>query len=217
MSIFSLLDVTLVPVPMCSLPPQELDWIEKFLVLWIIICMGVGLLISQFLEGVSDAINDFKVGEISIPIGVCLFVMMYPALMNLRVSELKKVVKYPKVRVVSVLLLSTVCFHLLLFTPFVRLAVHLFRRFSTAASGLCGVLFAQPVGTLLSAKRIRFSLYVCLLFRFLSLSLLSQALIITFISNWIFAPLVSTGLAYLIMPNDKQLQVAVILLGASPW
>jgi ACR3 family arsenite transporter len=44
----------------------------------------------------SIAIDNLQLGGVSIPIGVCLFFMMYPALLNLSWDELKKAALYPK-------------------------------------------------------------------------------------------------------------------------
>lgn len=69
---------------------------EKFLFLWVALCMGAGLLLSQTVPGISETINSWQIHGISIPIGICLFLMMYPALLNLQISELKKLKKNPK-------------------------------------------------------------------------------------------------------------------------
>ncbi len=69
---------------------------EKYLALWVALCMGVGLLLSQTVPGIGKAIDSWQVSGISVPIGICLFLMMYPALLNLQVSELKKLGKNPK-------------------------------------------------------------------------------------------------------------------------
>ncbi len=58
--------------------------------------MAVGLLLSQYLPGLSQAIDSWQVRGISIPIGVCLFLMMYPALLNLQLEELRKLARNPK-------------------------------------------------------------------------------------------------------------------------
>jgi len=42
------------------------------------------------------AINALQIGGISLPIGICLFLMMYPAMLNLQLAELKKLGKNPK-------------------------------------------------------------------------------------------------------------------------
>lgn len=75
---------------------KKLDFLEKYLALWVVICMGIGILISLKIPAVGQTIESMSIGNVSIPIGVCLFFMMYPALLNLQASELKKVVIHPK-------------------------------------------------------------------------------------------------------------------------
>jgi ACR3 family arsenite transporter len=53
-------------------------------------------MLSQLVPQISLAIDSLKIGQISIPIGICLFLMMYPAMLNLKGSELKKLGKNPK-------------------------------------------------------------------------------------------------------------------------
>ena len=43
-----------------------------------------------------------------------------------------------------------------------------------------------------------------------------KPIIITLFSNWVIAPLVAAGLAYLFLQGNEQLLIAVILLGSSP-
>lgn len=69
---------------------------EKFLFLWVALCMGAGLLLSQTVPGIGETINSWQIHGISIPIGICLFLMMYPALLNLQFSEIKKLGRNPK-------------------------------------------------------------------------------------------------------------------------
>jgi ACR3 family arsenite transporter len=69
---------------------------EKYLAVWVVLCMVIGLLLSQYLPALSLAINSWQLGGISIPIGVCLFLMMYPALLNLQLDALKHLVRDPK-------------------------------------------------------------------------------------------------------------------------
>ncbi len=74
---------------------EGLSFFEKYLVLWIAICIVAGILLSQFVPGLSSAINQMNIGNVSLPIGICLFLMMYPAVMNLRKEELMKLRKNP--------------------------------------------------------------------------------------------------------------------------
>ncbi|MFW9773520.1 MAG: arsenic resistance protein [Candidatus Thorarchaeota archaeon] len=62
---------------------KGIGFFEKFLPLWVALCILMGILISQIFPGISNLINSIKIGEISVPIGICLFLMMYPAMLNL--------------------------------------------------------------------------------------------------------------------------------------
>ncbi|MHA2085091.1 MAG: arsenic resistance protein [Candidatus Thorarchaeota archaeon] len=77
-------------------PEKKLNLFEKYLPLWIAICMLVGIILSQVVPGIGEAIASWQVGGISVPIGIFLFLMMYPAMLNIQASELKKLGKAPK-------------------------------------------------------------------------------------------------------------------------
>ena len=75
---------------------RTISFFEKFLTLWVALCILIGIIISQVIPVISDAFNALQIGGISVPIGICLFLMMYPAMLNLQTSELKKLGKNPK-------------------------------------------------------------------------------------------------------------------------
>lgn len=58
--------------------------------------MVLGIILSQIIPGISEAINSWQISGISVPIGICLFLMMYPAMLGIQASELKKLRKNPK-------------------------------------------------------------------------------------------------------------------------
>ena len=75
---------------------KGLSIFERYLTVWVALCIVLGIVLSQIIPGISEAINSWKVGEISVPIGICLFLMMYPAMLNLQASELRKLKRDPK-------------------------------------------------------------------------------------------------------------------------
>lgn len=75
---------------------KKLNTFEKYLPLWVAVCMLAGIVLSQIVPGIGEAIDSWKLGGISIPIGICLFLMMYPAMLNIQASELRKLGKNPK-------------------------------------------------------------------------------------------------------------------------
>jgi ACR3 family arsenite transporter len=82
---------------------KKLGLFEKLLPLWVAICIFLGILFSLYIPSISQLINSFNIGQISIPIGICLFLMMYPAMLNLQVSELKKLGKNPKPIILTII------------------------------------------------------------------------------------------------------------------
>ena len=69
---------------------------EKYLTLWIAVCIVAGLLLGRFFPAFGLFLDSLKIGNLSIPIGICLFFMMYPTVVGIRFSDVKKAVKKPK-------------------------------------------------------------------------------------------------------------------------
>ncbi|MHA2326522.1 MAG: arsenic resistance protein, partial [Promethearchaeota archaeon] len=69
---------------------------ERLLPLWVVLCIIIGIILSQVIPEISEVINALQIGGISIPIGICLFFMMYPAMLNIQASELRKLGRNPK-------------------------------------------------------------------------------------------------------------------------
>lgn len=83
-----------------TVPPREpaekgLSTFETYLPLWIPLCMVAGVLLSLY-TSLGSFIEASSIRGISVPIGICLFFMMYPAVLNLKGSELLKLGRNPK-------------------------------------------------------------------------------------------------------------------------
>jgi ACR3 family arsenite transporter len=75
---------------------HKLGLFEKYLTLWIAICIIIGLLLGRFLPALGQYLDSLKVAQLSIPIGICLFFMMYPTVVGIAFSDVKKAVRKPK-------------------------------------------------------------------------------------------------------------------------
>jgi ACR3 family arsenite transporter len=69
----------------------RLSTLDRFLPVWIIVAMAIGLLLGRLIPGLDDALNAVRVGDVSLPIAVGLLLMMYPVLAKVRYSELDRV------------------------------------------------------------------------------------------------------------------------------
>ena len=76
---------------------------EKYLTLWIAICIIVGLLVGRFIPEFGQFMDSLKYAHLSIPIGVLLFFMMYPTVVGIKFSDVKKAAQNPKPLLVTVI------------------------------------------------------------------------------------------------------------------
>ena len=76
---------------------------EKYLTLWIAICIVVGLLVGRFVPAFGQFMDSLKYAQLSIPIGILLFFMMYPTVVSIQFSDVKKAVKNPKPLIVTII------------------------------------------------------------------------------------------------------------------
>ncbi|NIH69449.1 ACR3 family arsenite efflux transporter [Modestobacter marinus] len=69
----------------------RLSTLDRFLPVWIVAAMALGLLLGRFVPGLDDALDAVRIGEVSLPIAIGLLLMMYPVLAKVRYSELDRV------------------------------------------------------------------------------------------------------------------------------
>ncbi len=75
---------------------QGIGFFEKYLTLWVALCMGVGILIAQFLPQIPEFLGQFEYANVSIPITILIWVMIYPMMMKVDFKSVKNVGKNPK-------------------------------------------------------------------------------------------------------------------------
>ena len=68
-------------------PVKNLSTVDRFLPVWIVLAMALGLALGRFAPGVANALDTIKVGNVSLPIALGLLVMMYPVLAKVRYTE----------------------------------------------------------------------------------------------------------------------------------
>lgn len=64
-----------------TLPVQagnNLSFFERYLTLWVFLCILAGIALGRMFPGVAVALDAMSIYQVSIPIAICLFFMMYP-------------------------------------------------------------------------------------------------------------------------------------------
>ena len=69
---------------------------QKYLTLWVIICMVIGVLVGQFVPQIPDFLNQFEYAKVSIPMAILIWLMIYPMMMKVDFKSIQNVGKNPK-------------------------------------------------------------------------------------------------------------------------
>ena len=73
-----------------------IGFFERYLTVWVILCMGVGVAIGRFLPSIPAFLGRFEYANVSIPIAVLIWVMIYPMMLKVDFKSIKDVGKNPK-------------------------------------------------------------------------------------------------------------------------
>ena len=69
---------------------------EKYLSLWVALCIGAGIGVGKAFPQISDILGRLTVVNVSIPVAVCLFLMIYPIMVQIDFSQVVKAARTPK-------------------------------------------------------------------------------------------------------------------------
>jgi ACR3 family arsenite transporter len=73
-----------------------ISFFEKYLTLWVALCMAAGILIGKFAPAIPEFLGKFEYANVSIPIAVLIWLMIYPMMMKVEFSSIKNVGKNPQ-------------------------------------------------------------------------------------------------------------------------
>lgn len=74
----------------------NLSFFEKYLTLWVIICILLGIGLGKLFPAIAQQLDALSIYNVSIPIAICLFFMMYPIMVKIDFSQAVKAAKAPK-------------------------------------------------------------------------------------------------------------------------
>ena len=75
---------------------RRLSTFEKYLTVWVILCILAGIALGTIAPGIAVALDSLSIYQVSIPIAIALFFMMYPIMVKIDFAEVLKAARTPK-------------------------------------------------------------------------------------------------------------------------
>ena len=75
---------------------KGLGFFEKYLTLWVAICIVVGVLIGVYLPQIPQTLDKFTYAQVSIPVAILIWLMIYPMMLKIDFSAIKDATKQKK-------------------------------------------------------------------------------------------------------------------------
>jgi len=73
-----------------------ISFFEKYLTVWVALCMVGGILIGKYLPSIPASLGKLEYANVSIPVAVLIWIMIYPMMMKVDFKSVKSVGKNPK-------------------------------------------------------------------------------------------------------------------------
>lgn len=75
---------------------EGISFFERYLTIWVALCMVIGVLIGKFIPAIPAFLGKFEYANVSIPIAILIWLMIYPMMMKVDFHSVKNVGKNPK-------------------------------------------------------------------------------------------------------------------------
>ncbi|WP_346867429.1 MULTISPECIES: ACR3 family arsenite efflux transporter [unclassified Clostridium] len=74
---------------------------ERYLTLWVALCIVVGILVGQFLPMIPNTLNKFEYYNVSIPVAILIWLMIYPMMLKIDFGSIINATRKPKGLIVT--------------------------------------------------------------------------------------------------------------------
>ena len=79
--------------------PKRLAFFERYLTVWVLLCMVVGVAFGKLLPDLTATLSKLEFGQgsqVNVPIGILLWLMIYPMMLKVDFSAIGGIAKKPK-------------------------------------------------------------------------------------------------------------------------
>lgn len=75
---------------------RGIGFFERYLSVWVALCIIVGIAVGQLLPIIPETLGKWEYANVSIPIAVLIWLMIYPMMLKVDFQSVKNVGKRPK-------------------------------------------------------------------------------------------------------------------------
>jgi arsenite transporter len=75
---------------------RSIGFFEKYLTVWVIACIALGVLIGQFLPAAPEFLSRLEYAQVSLPVAVLIWLMIYPMMLKVDFASIVRATKQPK-------------------------------------------------------------------------------------------------------------------------
>jgi len=75
---------------------KKISFFDKYLSVWVILCIIAGVAVGKFLPVIPNTLSKFEYANVSIPVAVLIWLMIYPMMLKVDFASIVDVTKKPK-------------------------------------------------------------------------------------------------------------------------
>lgn len=73
-----------------------MDFFERYLTVWVLLCIGIGIGVGYLAGDSIEVISRWEIYKVNIPVAVLIWLMIYPMMLQVDFASLKEIGKSPK-------------------------------------------------------------------------------------------------------------------------
>ena len=81
---------------------KKIAFFEKYLSLWVALCIGAGILIGNLAGSTMQVVSSWEIYKVNIPIALLIWMMIYPMMLQIDFSSIRKIGRRPRGIVLTV-------------------------------------------------------------------------------------------------------------------
>lgn len=75
---------------------EGIGFFERYLTVWVALCIVVGIALGEYIPAVPETLSKFEYANVSIPVALLIWLMIYPMMLKVDFQSVKNVGKKPK-------------------------------------------------------------------------------------------------------------------------